>query len=230
MRIAVYSLCRERLAFTKTCFASLREKAGVPFDHFCLDQGSRDGTADWLRNEYQPHHLTVFPENIGISRGSNLMLEQILRGNYDLICKFDNDCLVVSENLLGQMAEIFSDVGQLAPRYVLSPRVEGINNQPHRARFTMLAGRRVGLTAIVGGLFHCVPRGIYEQYRYPEDLPPGQFQDDFFCKWVRRHGGEVGYVEGLVVEHYRGTDQQAKDFPEYFERKWSEMEKREVPV
>ncbi len=57
-----------------------------------------------------------------------------------------------------------------------------------------------------------------------------QFQDDVFCKWVRRHGGEVGYVEGLVVEHYRGTDQQAKDFPEYFSRKWSEMEKREVPA
>jgi len=222
MNIAVYTRTRDRLDYTKLCFDLLRSHAGVPFDHFVLDNGSTDGTQEWLERKYRPYLFLKQPKNEGISRGSNMVLDAIFyRRKYDLVCKFDNDCEVISENILGQMTEIYSDV-KFGPRYILSPRVEGIVHQPTRVRYTMLAGRRIGLTAIVGGLFHVVPAAVYSRYRYPEALPPGKGQDDHFCDWARRSGCEVGYVEGLIVNHYRGTDQQAQDYPEYFERKWRE--------
>jgi|GEM_PF-1329032 len=227
MKIAVYTLTRDRLAYTKACFSELREKAGISFDHFVVDNGSQDGTADWLSDELRARRLkglTLNPANEGISAGSNTALEHIRKigSPYDLVVKFDNDCFVKSENVLGQMAEIFESIGPFASRFVLSPRVEGINRQPSRGRMTQLAGRRIGLTAIVGGLFHCVPADVYRRYRYPTELPLASGQDDHFCHWFKDNGGEVGYVEGLIVEHYRGTDQQALDYPAYFERKWQE--------
>jgi hypothetical protein len=141
---------------------------------------------------------------------------------FDLVCKVDNDCEIISENILGQIAEIYSLLPPMGPQYVLSPRVEGIVNQPKRVRETQLGGRRVGLTSIVGGLFHCVPAKVYQQYRYPTNLPLGWGQDDNFCAWARSKGCEVGYIEGLIVNHYLTTDGQAKQDLPYFERKWSE--------
>jgi len=226
MKIAVYTLTRDRLEYTQQCFASLHQFAGCEFFHVLIDNGSTDGTKEWLAYEYAhgPSLLRVMPENIGISRASNLALDLIFEHvpDVDVICKIDNDCLLTQENTLGQMAEIVMASGEFGPAYVLSPQVEGIVHQPHRAGYTQLAGRRVGLTSIVGGLFHCVPASIYKQYRYSLDLPLAWGQDDHFCNWVKSRGGQVGYVEGITVEHYEGTDAQAKRYPAYYSRKWQE--------
>ena len=57
MRVAVLSLTRDRLVYTRHCFAKLHEFAGCEFDHYVLDQGSKDGTDEWLTMEYQPEYL-----------------------------------------------------------------------------------------------------------------------------------------------------------------------------
>ena len=48
MNIAVLSLTRDRLDYTKHCFGRLIELAGCDFDWYITDQGSNDGTVDWL--------------------------------------------------------------------------------------------------------------------------------------------------------------------------------------
>jgi len=224
MRIAVYTLTRDRLEYTKHCFASLKEKAwGYPYDHFVLDNGSTDGTITWLReNEPQFKKVLYMPENVGISKGSNTILKEIFAGNYDLIIKMDNDCEVISDNILGQLVEIFDDAFNLRYNIMLSPRVTGINNQPHRTSHITLGGRDVGLTGIVGGLFHVVPATIYQKYKYPEKLAKAWGQDDHFCDWLRQNSWAKGYVEGLVVNHFETTIGQAQRYPEYFKRKFTE--------
>ena len=221
MKVAVYSLTRDRLDYTKHCFQTLKEKAGMEYDHFIIDNGSEDGTQEWLKT--QNFKQVIFnKENVGISKASNQALEEILKGDYDLIIKFDNDCEVVSENIIGQITEIYQDIKKFDSKYVLSPRVEGINHQPARGHYTQLAERRIGITGVVGGLFHIVPRSVYRDYRYAENLPKAKGQDETFCEWARHNGCEVGYIEGLVVNHYEGTDNQAKRYPDYFKRKWNE--------
>ena len=49
---AVLTLCRDRLAYTQHCFETLRDNAGCDFDHFVLDQGSMDGTDEWLEQQF----------------------------------------------------------------------------------------------------------------------------------------------------------------------------------
>lgn len=209
MRIAVYSICRERLQCTQTCFQSLRENAAHPFDHFVVDNGSEDGTHRWLIDNHDLFTRVILnSEDRGISAASNQALEAIFgyRGTYDLIVKFDSDCLAKTPRILARMAEIYGRLEKarlgIGPAYILSPRVEGMVGQPARTRETWVDTDKpalIGLTTIVGGLFHVVPARVYGMYRYPEDLANGG-QDGHFCRWVRQHGGEVGYIEELLVE------------------------------
>ena len=230
MKIAIYTLTRDRLAYTREFLRLLEANAGCEYDHYILDNGSEDGTAAWLVNglDKNPNLQVILqPENLGISKASNICVREILsRGVYDLIVKADNDMAMRHPGTLAAVANIYATCPE-AERWVSSPRVVGINNQPRRVRTHELAGHPVGVTAIVGGLFHAVPAPIYRQFMadggYDETLPKAWGQDDQFCEWLRTNGYRKGYIEDLEVEHMRGTDQQALDWPEYHARKLLEM-------
>lgn len=227
MKIAVYSLTRDRLDFTKTCFTSLQSLAGYDYEHFIVDNGSKDGTVEWLKQEEQregSHIKKVFylPENVGISKASNMLLDEICRGKYDLVVKFDNDCLVKSENILKHILRVYENQPLYAAWVICSPKVEGIVNQPKRIRFIGRDGLRIGITGMVGGLFLVVPIQLYEKFRYDETLPKAWGQDDQFCDIMNKWGADIGYIENLTVEHYLTTDGQAKQYPDYFLRKHEE--------
>lgn len=221
LKIAIYSLTRDRLEYTQDCFKKLKEKAGLPYDHYIVDNGSQDGTVGWLKeNEFKK--VIYNSENLGISKASNQALEEIFKENYDLVIKMDNDCEIESENILKIISDIYESFGKYSARYILSPYVKGINNQPTRGGKDGANGYTIGLTAIVGGLFHIVPADIYKDYRYDETLPLAKYQDDFFCKWFKENGGKIGYIEELKVWHKDTTAGQCEKYPDYFVRKWDE--------
>ncbi len=230
MNVAIYSLTRDRLEFTQHCFRTLWDKAGYPLDHYVLDNGSEDGSPAWLREQREAgriHELVELPRNVGVSIGSNAMLGMIAQlGRYDLVGKVDNDCEVLTDGILEKLVACFRDQRRFAEKMALSPRVSGIINQPARIRRMGRGGFIVGVTGMIGGLFHLVPWEVYREWRYPEDLPLASGQDDAFCGWLTGHGVAVGYVEDLVVRHYLGTDAQALRYPEYFKRKWIEERTR----
>lgn len=221
MKIAIYTLTRDRLEYTRHCLKTLEEKAGFPYDHFIVDNGSKDGTREWLV-ERMYRHLTLLPENAGISKGSNMALEEILKYDYDVIIKMDNDCEIVTPNILTKVAALYDHLQHLNFNIVLSPYVNGINKQPNRSFFINQAGWKIGITGIIGGLFHIVPAKVYREYRYPEQLPKAWGQDDHFCEWLRQKDIMKGYIEELLINHYETTNGQSKRYPEYFQRKWTE--------
>lgn len=217
MKVAIYTITRDRLEYTKHCFHVLKRKAGYPYDHFIVDNGSTDGTQEWLKDNFQEDRLILLTENKGISLASNLALDKI-GDKYDLIIKMDNDCEVEYEGLLDRIVRIYENMPPLR-NLMLSPKVNGLVHQPFRYGKTMVDDCEIGLTNIVGGLFHVIPAKIYQQFRYNEYLPYAKGQDENICNWFKLQGGEVGYIEPISVNHYETTNGQAKRYPEYFERK-----------
>lgn len=222
-KVAIYTLTRDRLEYTKYNFTRLKEMAKYPYDHFIVDNGSKDGTVEWLNeNKDQFKDIHFYPENEGISTASNKALDMIKEaGNYDLIIKMDNDCEVNYDGIIERIVRLYDNMPPLR-KMMLSPRVEGINNQPHRYLKTMIDDCEIGLTSMVGGLFHIIPGELYQQFRHIQDLPLASRQDDEICQWFKALGGEIGYIEPIVVNHYETTNGQAQRFPEYFERKFRE--------
>lgn len=221
-RVAIFTLTRDRLLYSRHCFSTLLEKAGYDFDHYIVDNGSQDGTVAWLDdNKDLFKDVTYNAKNIGLCAGNNQALQMIRESGiqYDLIAKFDNDAEVVTENIVAEMVSLYS---QADKPMLLSPRVVGINKQPNRSYVELAYTHPIGITNHIGGLFSWCNAYLYLQYTYPDNLPLARGDDSAFAYWVYQKELIVGYVEDLVVNHFETTAGQAARFPDYFTRKWEE--------
>lgn len=218
MKVAVLTLTRDRLAYTRHCFERLQELAGCEFDHYVLDQGSTDGTREWLSETYRHKVLICHGENVGIHRGLNELLNcaEHLGGDYDVVVKFDNDCELLQPGTLRDVA-----AAALDSDWLLSPRIEGLRNPPAAIALGRVGGEQVIETAIIGGIFLAAPATIFTEhgYRFAEDGPLWGEDDSRLCAWWRAQGHHVGYVERLSANHYLTTLGQVADIPAYFARR-----------
>lgn len=92
--IPVLMITYNRMEYSKKAFAALlKVKGAIPF---IIDNGSNDGTYDWLCEESIDHSgdIEVFTleSNIGIAGAMNLFLE--MTKDYQYVGKADNDTLL----------------------------------------------------------------------------------------------------------------------------------------
>ncbi len=223
--VGIMTLTRDRLEYTKVCFDSLPKKAGYPFDHYVIDNGSQDGTVEWLEKEYKPHHLTKNLDNRGMSIGYNQALEA-MGDKYDIIVQYDNDCLSLTDNWLAEMVKLYKKNKMI----VWAAYPEGLKDTPGgapRQAYGQLGGHLVGMTQHLGGLCLVVPSRVFKTFKWDNNDPLRGIQDIVFSQWLVRNGYGLAYVEDLRVRHgLGGTVQQYKDFPEYFEQRKQEEGKR----
>lgn len=211
MRVAVLSLTRDRLDYTQHCFQTLHDLAGCDFDHYVLDQASEDGTQEWLRDVYDPDYLSLYPENIGISRGLNRLLGWAFENaDYDVIVKVDNDCELVTEDCLRDCALFVTR----HPGWLISPRIEGLNNPPPTLKRATFGQTVVLEKPQIGGIFLAANADVYRTFRYDENNPSWGMDD---VQISRQH--RCGYLEAHVANHYETTAGQESRFPAYFNRK-----------
>lgn len=215
--IAVLTLTRDRLDYTQHCFAKLHEFAGRDFDHFILDQGSQDGTREWLV-DYNPTALILEPENIGVCRGLNKLLDLAFEtDDYDVVVKFDNDCELTQPDTLRDVARLADEGGCL-----LSPRILGLRQPPQAMRELRIGDEVIEDVPQIGGIFLATPGWVFNDFRYNEANPLYGRDDIDLCHWWRSQGGTCGYVKRLEAWHYRTTDGQHDDYAWYFERRVAE--------
>jgi Glycosyl transferase family 2 len=218
VKVAVLTLTRDRLQYTKHCFARLHEFAGCEFDHYVLDQGSADGTWQWLMNcRFAFAHLSLLRENVGISRGVNQLLDRTQAKDYDVIVKFDNDCELTQPDTLRIVSELALEGDAL-----LSPVIAGLNRPPAARGQFKIKGETILDIPQIGGVFLAAPAEVFKTFRYDERNPVWGADDAQFCAWYRVHGGRCGYVARLEANHYETTSGQHSRYPEYFERTLAE--------
>jgi len=218
VKIAVLSLTRDRLEYTQHCFQRLHDLAGIEFDHYVFDQGSQDGTAEWLRDVYDPDYLALHPENIGISRALNKLLDWAAENrDYDVVVKFDNDCEIATENALKDCAWFVKE----HPDWIISPRIEGLNEPPGTIEVIDFPDGKVLRKGQIGGIFLAANADLYRDFRYDVGNPIWGMDDVQVSK--KRH---CGYLDKHVANHYETTKGQAARYPDYFERKMREFRGR----
>ncbi len=215
MRVAVLSLTRDRLDYTKHCFQTLRDNAGVPYGHFVYDNASSDGTQEWLEQDYDCVGYVAGTENVGIARALNYLLGVVEEeGGYDVIVNVDNDCEVTVPGTLRVVAELAA----ANPGSVIGPRVDGLRRPPVIHHYETIDGHRVGITSQIGGIFMPLPAG----WRYPETSNDYGHCDVLISSEAVKRGSIVGQLIDFPVNHYETTNGQEARYPEYFARRRAE--------
>lgn len=232
-KVGVYSLTMDRLEYSKQSFDSLFRKAGYDFDLLIVDNGSKDGTVKWLQ-ELTPYGCckkisVIYNEvNKGISKASNQAVEAL--SDYDIICKFDNDCICLTPGCIKAMMDIYSSNHMIA----LSPYVEGLKDNPGgaaRVEYGKIKDYFLGITKHLGGIFHFVSTKAYQDWRWDEDSPLHGMQDLEFSNYLNSKGYLNAYLEDYKVNHGPdGTSGQYKDYQDYFERRKEEKKHKFIEI
>lgn len=227
LKVAIFTLTYDRLDYTKKTFETMAALAGYDYDHYVVDNGSTDGTVEWLKE--QDIHAVIFNEkNVGISKASNQALEAIGK-DYDIIIKVDNDCAFLTENWLKRIVDIFRCTG----KGVMSPYVGGLMenpggvprkriDNPEQTPFGHIGDEFIGFVPHLGGICIAAPAAAYEGFRWKDNDFYHGIQDLEFSQNCLRKGLLLFYLENVKVEHQDSTSGQEERFPDYFERRKKE--------
>lgn len=220
-KVLIYTLSWDRLEYTKRCLKAVDELTNYPYDHLVIDQGSTDGSKEWLEKNNKMNIL--LDENIGIPRAINLVHERY--PDYEWYCKLDNDCEVLSDNWLNKMMD--AELDPERPKdMVLSPYVKGLvvnkggvpRGLPsgHPQRFEKY---NISFTTKIGGICRLYPKWVWDKFGgFPEDRPKHYDEDGEFTGYWEQNGFYCGYVEDIACLHMDGTLGQQEKYPDYFQK------------
>ncbi len=113
--ISVIVLTWNGRRFLADCLGSLVGQTMWDFEVILVDNGSSDGTADYVREQFPWVRLVILPENVGFAEGNNRGLEEA-RGEF--IVTLNNDTLARPEFLeeLVRPAKADPRVGMVAAK------------------------------------------------------------------------------------------------------------------
>jgi GT2 family glycosyltransferase len=205
MNIAIFTMTMNRLELTKLSMESIDKNTHIPFDHYIIDQGSTDGTLDWLKTfTYKLGKLYVFslPRNIGLNAGDAFAVDKIGK-RYDVILKLDNDALIMTDGWLEKCLMV------LKPKMLISPFVLGLlDNRGGVPRYTYDKDNNLGYTPALGGICHIgfTKAWFEDSGGFDSSLHPDFHHDDMeFCARLKEAGYKFAYKEDVVIRHLDTT-------------------------
>jgi GT2 family glycosyltransferase/ubiquinone/menaquinone biosynthesis C-methylase UbiE len=221
VRVAIVLLNWNSRDMTTECINSLRSMKGAAFRIIVVDNGSRDGSVDFLRRSFPDVEIIANDSNLGFAAGCNLGVRRVLISGEEFVLLINNDTIVDSAMLTELVKS--ADVG---PRTcILSPKIYYFD--PPNAIW-WVGGKYNPWT----GLATHIDRkkqdtGLHDQ---PCDLDwatgcamlvrcsvlreVGLFDEEFFgngedvdlCIRMRRAGYVVRYVPSARLWHHEGID------------------------
>ena len=115
-RILVITVTYNAMKWVDRCFGSLRNSRH-PVDVFVVDNGSSDGTAEYIRNHFPEVMLHCAGENYGFGKANNIGLEYALANGYDYVYLLNQDAWVFPDTFdrLLEAHDAHPEYGILSP-------------------------------------------------------------------------------------------------------------------
>lgn len=233
MKVSVIILTWNGQEYLKECLDSLAAQTYCGFETILVDNGSSDGSVDYVRSTYPWVRLIELPENVGFAEGNNCGLGLAL-GTY--IVALNNDTKVDPEFLaeLVRVADNDARTGMVAARMRNYYRPELIDAAGLKIGCNGL-GYNIGIGEIDDGRFDNVslfgPCGGAALYRREMLDKIGFFDPDFFAyyedfdlAWRARLAGwkALAAPRALVYHVHSATGGEMSRFKVYYTQrnKW----------
>ncbi len=230
---SIVILTYNNLVYTRLCLDSvLAQPAGVPYELVVVDNGSTDGTIDYLVSLSEQLSRSPVPgltafrvlpqsENQGFARGNNLGAAAAAG---EIIVFLNNDTLV-TPGWLGKLAAHLADPGagmvgpvtnsigneaRIPVGYILPP--PGQEGQPPAGMEAMCAFAEAYTAAHAGQVFEipmlalfcvAVPRRVWDVVGpLDEQFGQGMFEDDDYSRRLHQMGYKTICAEDVFVHHW----------------------------
>lgn len=227
LKVAIYTMTMNRLEYTKKMRESiLFTRAGCQVDWFVIDQGSKDGTQEWLKtitrdsSDGTKFRYKLYEKNVGIAKGWNNCIEFIKsEGEYDIVIKIDNDAEMMTDGWLKAMVDLFERNRTI----ILSPYVEGLEGAPGGVLRQRQSGASpylqindyvLGLVSYLGGICYATPIKLFDGWTFDEKFDGNK--DYLLSQYALSKKFSLFYMEEYRVWHIDGSKGQKEKFPEYF--------------
>ncbi|MGE5799190.1 MAG: glycosyltransferase, partial [Syntrophaceae bacterium] len=214
--VSIVILTFNQMNYTKECVESIRKHTPEPHEILFVDNGSTDGTTQWLRKlsrENGRYRLIENKTNLGFAKGCNQGIEAA-SGEYVLL--LNNDTVVTKDWLSGMLETLKSapDIGIVGP---MTNCISGIQ-KVKKVGYSAIDGleryartfreknrhRRTEARRVVG---FCIlfKRSLVEAIGpLDESFGTGNFEDDDFCARAAM-AGHRNVIAGDVFIHHFGS-------------------------
>jgi len=220
---------------TANCVNSVLRSDYSPFRVLIVDNGSTDGSVEFLHSLLPDVEIVANDTNLGWAAGNNVGIEYALQDKADYVLLLNNDT-IVDENLLAEMVtvgESGKEIGILGPlilyydepdriwhlggresRFLPVPRTLA-KNQKDRGQFSSPI-----LVDYVSGCAMLVKRSVFEVVGLIDPKYFWYYEEVDFCRRAREVGFEIFAVPKARMWHKVSlTAKKTGPFPRYLRAK-----------
>jgi N-acetylglucosaminyl-diphospho-decaprenol L-rhamnosyltransferase len=202
MRITIVIPLYNQLKYTRLCLDSLRSHGTAGAQLLLIDNGSADGTAEYLAGCAEAA-VIANPENLGCAGAWN---QGVRAAETDWVLFLNNDVLVSPGWLEGLLA--FAEEGQLD---VVSPAIrEGEYNYDIVSYAREFVARMAGFArlGVADGICFMVRRQVFATIGlFDEKFRIGQFEDADFFRRAKAAGFRLGTTGRSFIHHFGSVTQ-----------------------
>lgn len=224
-KVLVIIVTYNAMNWAKRCFESLRN-SNVPVDTLVIDNGSTDGTQEFIRTSYPEVQFIQNHTNLGFGKANNIGLQKVLDENYDFAYLLNQDAWILPDTLEKLINAYYWDdtYGVLSPMQMEANMYNldynfSINflRNSHQTSFKIandLFNNQLGLlyeTEFVMAAHWFIPRKCIELVGGFSPTFPHYGEDNNYLNRVMYWNFKVGIVPSAMAVHDRENRETSKE-------------------